>query len=310
MESNSLHLQAIPPWNTPQTHLYSSSVVVNHGIKHATGDSIHHTNSDNEKNWKSSNHSQQPVRLSKLISERMGVSRREAERWIRSGEVTIAGRVIESSEMLVPLDNLKGNALKARGKVIPIDAKEYQTSSASSSSSSEASANTAQVWLVNKLRGEMVAEHDPQGRPCLMTRLSSLTKRKKLHLKAVGRLDMNTEGLMVVTTDGMYARDMERSALHRVYRVRAHGPCPPEELARRCARGVVSREGVRYAPMKVVNDEKVRNHKRTNKWFRVTCTQGKNRQVRKVFEHFGCKCFMVFSLKEYDNVEFSVGALP
>lgn len=89
------------------------------------------------------------------------------------------------------------------------------------------------VWLVHKLKGELVAEHDPLGRPSLMERLyrGGVGKSKKnnnkarVHLKPVGRLDMTTEGLILVTNDGLYAREMTlpSNKIQRTYRVRVHG---------------------------------------------------------------------------------------
>ena len=87
------------------------------------------------------------------------------------------------------------------------------------------------VWIAHKLAGELVAEHDPEGRPSLIERLErgGVGKRKKgnkgknvqpIHLKPIGRLDMITEGLILVTNDGRYKRELElpSNSLHRTYR--------------------------------------------------------------------------------------------
>ena len=95
--------------------------------------------------------------------------------------------------------------------------------------------NIAKVWAVNKLAGELVTHHDPEGRPSLIERLQrgggSLSKFKH-SLKSIGRLDMNTEGLILITTCGKFAQEMEHpsNALHRQYRVRIHGKLTPKKL--------------------------------------------------------------------------------
>jgi 23S rRNA pseudouridine2605 synthase len=110
----------------------------------------------------------------------------------------------------------------------------------------------------------------------------------RLHLKPIGRLDMSTEGLILVTNDGQYAREMElpSSKLHRTYRVRAHGILSDYKLGR--IRKGITIEGIRYSPMKV-HVESSKQTKSTNKWLEVTCAEGKNRMIRNVFTHLGCK---------------------
>jgi 23S rRNA pseudouridine2605 synthase len=242
------------------------------------------------KNDSAPDSSHPPTRLSKLLASHAGISRREAERWIREGEVTLAGQVVRSPQQLIEWESVAGTLLKARGKAITVDP-------SSSSPFSNASENETKVWLVHKLSGELVSDSDPHDRPCLMQRLakSGLGRKKTgFHLKSIGRLDMNTSGLILVTNDGQYAREMEVQPLHRTYRVRAHGRVFAEQLARRMRSGVVTENGIRYAPMKIVlDDEARRGRSSTNTWFQVTCTQGKNRQIRNVFEHLGCKYVVV-----------------
>ena len=218
------------------------------------------------------------IRLSKLVASQAGISRREAERWIRDGDVTIAGQVVRSPQQWIPdFESLvAGHQLKARGKAL------FHRSTTASDPTT-----TPRTWLVHKVAGELVADSDPLGRPCF-----TLPKQliKNVHLKPIGRLDMNTEGLIVVTDSGEYARDLERSKLHRTYRVRAHGRVLLDQLQRRFKAGLTLDNGTRFAPMKIVVDEPSRRGRSaTNTWFQVTCTQGKNRQVRKAFEQFGCK---------------------
>jgi 23S rRNA pseudouridine2605 synthase len=154
------------------------------------------------------------------------------------------------------------------------------------------------VWCVHKLKGELVADHDPQNRPLLMTRLQragvgkvhgSGRRTRPQHLKPVGRLDVGTEGLIIVTNDGDYARQMElpTNMLHRTYRIRVHGVLTDSKLAR-IQRGLTI-ESTRYRGMRVqVDTVQRRKATATNQWLTLTCTQGKNRQVRNVLQHLGC----------------------
>lgn len=135
-------------------------------------------------------------------------------------------------------------------------------------SCSEASA-TKKVWAVNKLAGELVSHHDPNGRPTLIERLQrgggSLTKFKH-SLKPVGRLDMNTEGLILITNCGHFARQLElpSNALHRTYRARVHGKLTFRKLS--ALRRGVNIDGVRYKGMGVRIEGHVKKGG-TNTWY-------------------------------------------
>ena len=238
------------------------------------------------------------TRLSKLLAANLNVSRRESERWIRQGLVSIAGEVVRTPHLLVNWDDLSSpGILSARGKAVPV-----LINPEASNADATSTKPSSKVWLVHKLPRELVAEHDPQGRPCLMERLAShggLTGRhNKQRTHPIGRLDMSTEGLILVTNDSTYKREMElpQNKLHRTYRVRAHGLVTVQKL-QRMQRGITV-DGVRYAPMKVAVDDKAASRKpkrrrqastSTNTWLQVTCTEGKNRQIRNVLEHLGCK---------------------
>ena len=170
------------------------------------------------------------------------------------------------------------------------------------------------VWLAHKLAGELVAEHDPEGRPSLIERLErggvGKPKSKKkhkhqpyqpVHLKAIGRLDMITEGLILITNDGAYKREMELPShtLHRTYRVRVHGRITPGKL--KALRSGMQINGTYYKGMKVniETTKKGRNGNgngqvrvkggNTNTWLRITCVEGKNRQIRRTLDHLGLR---------------------
>ena len=209
-------------------------------------------------------------RLSQLVAQHSQRSRRQAERLIQGGAVTVAGTRILEPFHRVALSDLQNGTIQVDGKPLLLNNNKKRT----------------RVWLIHKQAGEIVTERDPLGRPSVLDRLSSLSKED--HLVAIGRLDVNTEGLLLLTNDGHYARQMElpRNALHRVYKVRVHGlwTWPKQQ---RIQKGL-SIDGVYYPPMHVTPLET--SHRRrtsTNFWLQITCTQGKNRQIRKVLQHFG-----------------------
>jgi pseudouridine synthase len=264
------------------------------------------------------------IRLSKLLSKyasNLTLSRREAERLIRQGQVTLAGRVVDTPHLLVEWKDISAHAsnakiaplsvlIKVQGKAAQIwapeqvnNTKDDDDDATDDNQNAVTKTDKPKVWIVHKLGGEVVTERDPLNRPSLLERLkrggvgfgSSGTGGKKIryHLKPIGRLDVPTEGLLLLTNDGDYAREMElpKSKLHRTYRVRAHGQLTPYKLD--CIRrGTVYHENVRYGPMSVFV-ERIKRGSRTvtstNTWLRVTCTEGKNRQIRNVFQALGCK---------------------
>lgn len=270
--------------------------------------------------------SEAKIRFSKLLSQystNLGVSRRGIERYIHNGEVTIAGKVVRSPQLSIPLEIFQSwcrtnnnNVVKVARKSVSFPTNysslsmkqlEKQLLLADTTTTTDkamladtSTKNNAKLWIVHKVKGEVVAEHDPQNRPCLIDRLlrsgvgrSGKKKRKKhlqtsYHLKPIGRLDMNTEGLILITTCGKYAREMElpTNQLHRTYRVRVHGILSQYKL-KTIAKGI-SIDGIKYHKMKVkTDDSNTRAGKGTNRWLTITCTQGKNRQIRNVLSHLG-----------------------
>jgi pseudouridine synthase len=248
-------------------------------------------------------------------------SRREAERLIQGGHVAIGGKVVTRPHHLVNLADFAaaegpggvkqipprtsdGLTVKVQGKPLSVTETDFvamlpASSTSRSTTGPATSSNTSvpRVWIAHKLAGELVTERDPHDRPSLLERLmrggvgkaqSNNTQRRRVHLKPIGRLDMATEGLMLLTDDGRYARDMELpvNLLRRTYRVRVHGPTDLDRVQKAMQRGITV-EGIRYAPMQVRVDPSSR-FGATNRWLEVTCCQGKNRQIRKVFSHFGC----------------------
>jgi 23S rRNA pseudouridine2605 synthase len=217
------------------------------------------------------------IRLSKVItqySNNMPLSRNEAERMIVGGEVTIAGQVIHNPAFLISLQDAK-STIKVAGKLVQVE------------DNATKKPIKPRVWAVHKLSGEIVSENDPQGRPSLIERLrrGGVGKRTE-HLKAIGRLDMSSEGLILVTNDGTYKRELELPSnhVHRTYRARVHGELTPYKL--RVLRRGITIDRIQYQAMKV-GLESPRGTPSTNHWMRLTCTEGKNRQIRKVLQHLG-----------------------
>mmetsp|Transcript_915 Transcript_915/g.1303 ORF Transcript_915/g.1303 Transcript_915/m.1303 type:complete len:290 (+) Transcript_915:2-871(+) len=219
------------------------------------------------------------------------MSRREAERLIRAGSVTISGKVVTDPTLLLSFQDAS-HQIKVDGQRVVLQGDE----SSGGSSDGSIQQNPTKVWLVHKLNGEVVAENDPYKRQSMIDRLvrggvGHRKGRSNWHLKPIGRLDMSTEGLILVTNDGKYAREMElpSNKVHRTYRVRVHGILTPRKL-KAIRVGSVVKNNTRYPPMKV-ELERVHKGKQssTNIWMRITCTQGKNRQIRNVMEQLGLK---------------------
>jgi 23S rRNA pseudouridine2605 synthase len=221
------------------------------------------------------------IRLSKWISENLQVSRKEAERCIRSGTVKIAGSLVPSPAALVSPDQLSG--ITVRGKKVNVLHKTSHNMSSSSSSSGDTTAATT-VWLIHKRRGELVTHTDPRDRPVVRPPIPNAI--------FVGRLDMNTEGLLLCTNSGTYARELElpMNQYHRCYKVRVHGKLDDHKL-RALERGLRINDQTRYSGMRVIAATKKSSTKATNQWLEITCTQGQNRQIRNALAHLGRKCW-------------------
>jgi pseudouridine synthase len=269
------------------------------------------TSSENVSNSNSSSKNQQQtiapqqgMRWSQIVAQAACVSRREAERLIRAGSVTVGGQAWTSPMRLVTVaDRAQLQQaqydIRVNGKSVPVRhlirnmelninsttvATDDSTSQSTASSNVLATTNTStqqstplaikndndiRVWMVHKLKGEIVTERDPLNRPSVLDRLrrqgigkSTRKGAHKWHIKAIGRLDLSTEGLLLVTNHGPFARSMELPCheIHRVYRVRAHGLVTPHKIHR--IRSGLTVDGVHYPGMQiVVEDQRVRRAK-------------------------------------------------
>ncbi|MBK5911396.1 hypothetical protein CCR85_07800 [Rhodothalassium salexigens] len=195
-------------------------------------------------------------RIAKALA-RAGIgSRRDVERLIEAGRVRVDGEVLKTPAFLIDrLDRVR------------VDNKPV------------APAEPTRMWRFYKPRGVVTTARDPEGRPTIADRLPASMPR----VVCVGRLDLNTEGLLLLTNDGALARWMELPAtgLPRRYRVRVFGQPDPAALAG-LAQGVTV-DGVTYGPVKVA----VVRRQTSNAWLDVTLHEGKNREIRKLMAHLG-----------------------
>lgn len=195
-------------------------------------------------------------RIAKMMAAAGCCSRREAERRIAEGRVTVNGQVLKTPACLVgPADTvmLDGKSVGAK--------------------------QVRRVWCYHKPAGVMTTNRDPQGRPTVFEGLPASLPR----VVTVGRLDFNSEGLLLLTTDGELARELElpTKGWKRRYRVRVHGKMTDSIIAR-LAQGVTV-QGVRYAPCQV----EVERVQGSNTWLLITLTEGKNREIRRLMSFFG-----------------------
>ena len=200
-------------------------------------------------------------RLQKLIAAAGVASRRHAEELIAAGRVTVNGEVIK--ELGSKADPNKDH-IKVNGKLINPQLKSRE-----------------KVYvLLNKPKGYLSSVSDPEGRP-LVTELLPPSIGK---LHPVGRLDFNTEGLLLLTNDGDLTNFVTaaRNRVEKVYEVKVKG-VPPESGIQRLRRGITLEDGTRTAPAKITK----LNETQTNAWYEVLLHQGRNQQVRRMFELIG-----------------------
>lgn len=219
-------------------------------------------------------------RIAKLLARAGVASRREIERMIAEGRVALEGKVLDTPA--VKLANLKG---------VTVDGKPV------------AQAEPARLFAFHKPAGLITAERDPRGRPTIYTALRNALPRGAPRLMPVGRLDFNTEGLLLLTNDGELKRAMElpASGVPRTYRARAFGEIT-QAMLDDLVEGVTI-DGVRYGKI----EADLERSSGRNRWIVMTLTEGKNREVRRVLEHLGLQ---VSRLLRVGYGPFNLGELP
>ena len=195
-------------------------------------------------------------RIAKVMARAGLCSRRDAEAWIAAGRVTVNGKTLESPAYNVT----EADDVRVDGK--PLAAPER-----------------TRLFLFHKPRGLVTTARDPEGRPTIFDALPPDLPR----LVAVGRLDINTEGLLLLTNDGGLARVLELPATGwlRRYRVRAHGRIDQARLD--ALRDGVTFDGIDYAGIEARLDRE----QGSNAWITMGLREGKNREIKKVLEHLG-----------------------
>jgi len=195
-------------------------------------------------------------RIAKVLARAGLASRRDAEQMVVQGRVSVNGRVINSPA----LDVTANDVISVDGKPLP-------------------PRERTRLFLYHKPRGLMTTHADPEGRPTVFDNLPEGLPR----LISVGRLDFNTEGLLLLTNDGGLARALElpETGWLRRYRVRAHGEVTQAQLDQ--LRDGVEVESVRYGPI----DATLERDQGANVWLVFAIREGKNREVRNVLAHLG-----------------------
>jgi 23S rRNA pseudouridine2605 synthase len=197
-----------------------------------------------------------PERIAKLLA-RVGLcSRRDAERWIAAGRVSVDGHVLTTPAVTVTT----ANDVRVDGAPLPTP-------------------DRLRLWRYHKPTGLVTTHHDEKGRPTVFEALPKELPR----VISVGRLDLNSEGLLLLTNDGALARRLELPATGwlRRYKVRVHGEVDPDRLAA-LDKGITI-AGVIYGPIRA----SLEREQGSNAWIALAMREGKNREVRCVLEHLG-----------------------
>lgn len=202
-----------------------------------------------------------PERLHKVLAQAGIGSRREMEEWIQAGRVNVNGETAQLGQLVGPADRVKVN-----GKLVNL----------------YFSKRVPRVILYHKPEGEIVSRDDPDGRPSVFRALPRVRGGRWI---AVGRLDFNTSGLLLFTTSGELANKLMHpsSELEREYAVRVLGDLTAE-AKEQLLKGVVLEDGP--AAFSCLEDA---GGEGANRWYRATLFEGRNREVRRMFEAVGCK---------------------
>lgn len=219
-------------------------------------------------------------RIAKLLARAGIASRREVERMIAEGRVKLGDSVVTTPATV--LQNLKG---------VTVDDKPV------------APPEPPRLFAFHKPEGLITAERDPAGRPTIYAALRNALPHGTPRLMPVGRLDFNTEGLLLLTNDGELKRAMElpSTGVPRTYRARSFGNISQAQLEELI--DGVSIAGVHYGRI----DANLERRTGRNQWIELTLTEGKNREVRRILEHLGLK---VSRLIRTAYGPFGLGDLP
>ena len=213
------------------------------------------------------------IRLTKRMSLAGICSRRQAERLISAGLIKVDGKRVDSNLQVTDKSEIvvaKNPDMKSTTVPIP---------------------DTTKLWAFYKPAGLITSHADPMGRPSVFDYLRKAKQFEDKHIISVGRLDFKSEGLLLLTNSGDLSQALERSSYTRTYRIRAYGNWTEEVIQK--MRAGVTISGINYRPMRVWME-----HKQTsNTWFKAELTEGKNREIRRIFEHFSLRVNRLIRLK-------------
>ncbi|MDO4433343.1 MAG: pseudouridine synthase [Alysiella sp.] len=203
----------------------------------------------------------EPERLQKVLAASGVGSRREMEEWIGNGWVLVNGKVAHLGDKVSPDDQVtvKGNAIKLKW-----------------------ADRLPRIILYYKQEGEIVSRDDPQGRVSIFDRLPQAASSRWV---AIGRLDINTSGLLILTTSGELVQRFAHPSfeVEREYAVRVLGELSQEQMSTLTTEGVMLEDGLAR-----VERIYAQGGEGANKWYNVIIKEGRNREVRRIFEALGC----------------------
>lgn len=217
-------------------------------------------------------------RVAKVIANSGYCSKRCAEKLIEEGRVKVNGKIIDTPIFFITDQSIKidNKLLKKREKT--------------------------KMWIFNKPKGYIVTNNDPQGRK----NIYNLLPKNMPRVISVGRLDMDTEGLLLLTNNGDLSRYIEhpKTAWTRQYLVKVHGNIKKlVSSVDKIAKNGIIIDGMKYSPAKITIEKQSET---TNNWLKISITEGKNREVRKIMNHFGLR---VIKLKRTSFGPFHLGNL-
>ncbi len=223
-----------------------------------------------------------PERVQKVLADLGLGSRREIEGWISEGRIRVDGRVAKLGDRVTGVERIRidGHEVRQRRR----DARE------------------SEIIVYHKPEGELVTRRDPENRPTVFRRLP---RPKTGRWIAVGRLDINTSGLILFTTDGELANRLMHPSqeVEREYAVRILGEVPPGALER-------LKEGIELPDGPARFDSvSERGGSGANRWYHVVLREGRNREVRRLWEAAGCQVSRLIRVR-YGNVELGRRLFP
>ena len=206
------------------------------------------------------------IRIAKFISKAGAYSRRDAEKLIFEGKVELNSRIIDSPATFVS----QKDKILVDGKIIKPN-------------------EITRIWLLNKPKGYITTSKDPQKRKEVFDLLPSEID----HLIPIGRLDLNTEGLLIFTNNGDFSRYMEhpQNKIIRKYKIKVRGKINKEKIGE--INGEMIIKNIKY---NIINAELI-SYSQSNSWITIEIAEGKNREVRKVFEHLDIQINRLIRIK-------------